>query len=189
MAANYNFHAYEDTVAVGGGCEEQLGACCVEMECVATIEEPECAAMGGEWYAGEDCFGDPPFQCPGDVENDNCWDAIPTLDVVDLPFDTSPATFDGEGQCMTSPNIWYCFGSPFGGTVYVSTCGSAYDTMLAVYDGCACDPLPPMIECNDDSCGLQSEIIFQAMPEHIYLIEVGGYANESGPGVLTVMHQ
>ena len=189
VAANYNFHGYEDTAAVGGGCAPPLGACCVEMECVATIEEPECDAMGGEWYAGEDCFGDPPFQCPGDVENDNCWDAIPTLDVVDLPFDTTQATFDGEGQCMTGPNIWYCFGSPFGGTVYVSTCGSAYDTMLAVYDGCACDPLPPMIECNDDSCGLQSEIIFQAMPEHIYLIEVGGYASHSGPGVLTVMHQ
>jgi hypothetical protein len=190
VAANYNFHAYEDTVAVGGGCQEQLGACCVEGQCVDTVPLVMCAEMGGEWYAGEDCFGDPPFQCPGGgVENDNCQDAIAIVEMAELPFDTRGATFDGGGQCMTSPNIWYCYVTFMPGPVYVGTCGSEYDTMLAVYDGCSCDPLPPMIECNDDSCGLQSEIMFEATIGGTYLIEVGGYANQSGPGVLTIMHQ
>ena len=106
-----------------------------------------------------------------------------------FPFDTTEATFDGEGQCMYSPNIWYCFTATVDGMVYVATCGSGYDTMLAVYDGCSCDPLPPLMECNDDSCGLQSEIMFPAIAGQEYLIEVGGYSTQSGPGVLTVMYQ
>jgi hypothetical protein len=141
VAANYNFHGYEETVSVGGGCVEL---------------------------------------------NDDCEDAAPIGEVQDLPFDTTEATFDGEGQCMFSPNIWYRFTAPVDGTVYVATCGSQYDTKLAVYDGGSCDPPPPMIGCNDDSCGLQSEIRFPAIAGQEYLIEVGGYSNLTGPGVLTV---
>lgn len=189
VAANYNFNGSSDTVAVGGGCGELLGACCVGTECVDTVTFDTCEAMFGEWYPGEDCFGDPPFQCPGDVENDDCSNAMPIMDVIELPFDTTEATFDGEGQCMTSPNIWYCFTAMTDGMVYVATCGSGYDTMLAVYDGCSCDPVGPMFECNDDSCGLQSEIMFPATAGSVYLIEVGGYGNHTGPGVLTVMYQ
>ncbi|MBU0616380.1 MAG: hypothetical protein KKI02_01550, partial [Planctomycetes bacterium] len=189
VAANYNFHGYEDTVAVGGGCESILGACCVDGACVGTVTFGECGAMSGEWYLGEDCFGEPPFECLAGLENDDCHNAMPIMEVLDLPFDTTEATFDGEGQCMYSPNIWYCFTAMVDGMVYVATCGSGYDTMLAVYDGCSCDPLPPIMECNDDSCGLQSEIMFPAIAGQEYLIEVGGYGSQSGPGVLTVMHQ
>ena len=44
------------------------GACCVwtgdMYECLNTSTQPECDALGGEFYLGEDCFGDPPFECP-----------------------------------------------------------------------------------------------------------------------------
>jgi hypothetical protein len=48
------------------------GACCVVderggYECVATNAERQCLAMGGQWYHGEDCFGDPPFECPDTI--------------------------------------------------------------------------------------------------------------------------
>jgi len=174
-------------LAVYGQHCEPLGACCVELECVVTVEESECAALGGQWYEGEDCFGDPPFECPAGLPNDDCEGAVPIMEVIELPFDTTEATFDGEGQCMHSPNIWYRFTAPVDGPVYVATCGSQYDTMLAVYDGGSCDPLPPMIGCNDDSCGLQSEIWFSAIAGQEYLIEVGGYSTVTGPGVLTVL--
>jgi len=189
VAANYNFDGYEDTVAVGGGCEQQLGACCVEGQCVDTVPLEQCEAMAGEWYAGEDCFGNPPFQCPGGLENDDCSNATPIMEVFELPFDTTGATFDGAGQCMTSPNIWYCFTAMVDGMVYIATCGSGYDTMLAVYDGCSCDPPAPLMDCNDDSCGLQSELLIPAIAGQEYLIEVGGYSSQTGPGVLTVMCQ
>jgi hypothetical protein len=173
----------------GQTCAPPLGACCVEGQCIDTLPFEDCAALLGEWFPDEDCFGDPPFACSGGLENDDCFDALPIMEVLELPFDTSAATFDGAGQCMSSPNIWYCFTPAVDGMVYVATCGSGYDTMLAVYDGCWCDPLPPLLECNDDSCGLQSEIVFPAIAGQEYLIEVGGYSTQSGPGVLTVMYQ
>lgn len=61
-----------DTVAnVGDGCP---GACCVEGDCVATNTLSECNVLGGEWYLGEDCFGDPPFECPVPITGACCYD-------------------------------------------------------------------------------------------------------------------
>jgi hypothetical protein len=37
------------------------GACCVDLDCVATNTMCECDALGGNWYRGETC---PNFQCP-----------------------------------------------------------------------------------------------------------------------------
>ncbi len=50
---------------IGGGCVEPIGACCdQDLVCVATNTEEECDALGYAWYIDEDCFGDPPFECP-----------------------------------------------------------------------------------------------------------------------------
>jgi hypothetical protein len=46
----------------------QTGACCVDGECVGTMEEWDCRLMGGSWYGGETC---PEFECP----NLPCWDS------------------------------------------------------------------------------------------------------------------
>jgi hypothetical protein len=63
-----------------------------------------------------------------------------------------------------------------------------YDTMLAAYDGCECYPASDkLIECNDDfALGTDSQITFAAIAGNQYLIEVGGYASETGHGLLTV---
>jgi hypothetical protein len=127
--------------------------------------------------------------------NDDCENAQPVGDVADLPFDTMFATFDGGGTCMTSPNIWYCYTATCTGNVTVSLCGSSYDTKLAVYNGCNCQPLGALIGCNDDfgfcpiGGGLQSQITFAAFAGHDYLIEVGGYSNQAGPGLLSIWCQ
>jgi hypothetical protein len=120
--------------------------------------------------------------------NDDCEDAKAVGDVKNLPFDTTDATFDGLGLCMTSPNIWYCYTATCTGDVTVSLAGSSYDTMLAVYDGCECYPkLDDLIECNDDAeGGYHSVITFAAIAGKQYLIEVGGYASETGEGLLTI---
>ncbi len=124
--------------------------------------------------------------------NDDCEDAKALEgDVVALPFNTSEATFDGPGWCVYGPNIWYCYTAPCSGVTLVNLCGSSYDTMLAVYDGCQCDPYLDMLECNDDGyCegewSLQSEILFEAVAGHQYLIEVGGYDDFGGMGYLTI---
>jgi hypothetical protein len=129
--------------------------------------------------------GAPPPPPPG--SNDNCQNAQQIGNVTGLAFDTTGATFDGPGHCITSPNLWYIYTAPCTGEAIVSLCGSSYDTKLAVYNGAACNPsLSRLMECNDDSCGFQSEITFEATAGQQYLIEVGGFGDNTGEGVLSV---
>jgi hypothetical protein len=118
--------------------------------------------------------------------NDSCQNATAVGDVTDLAFSTTLASFDGDGTCMSSPNIWYCYTATCTGDATVSLCGSSYDTKLAVYEGCECDPLGTEIDCNDDCCGVQSQITFAAVSGNEYLIEVGGYSSNTGDGILTI---
>jgi hypothetical protein len=119
--------------------------------------------------------------------NDDCQNAMSVGDVKALAFDTTDATFDGTGLCMISPNIWYCYTAPCTGRATISLCGSSFDTMLAVYDGCDCNPgQGDMIACNDDACDTQSEVTIDVVAGKQYLIEVGGYGSETGQGVLAI---
>jgi len=122
----------------------------------------------------------------GGPENDLCVDAIKIGEVVDLAFNTTGAGFDGGGTCLSSPNIWYCYQATCTGMATISLCGSSYDTKMAVYDGCACDPLGTELGCNDDACGLQSEVVIQVTAGQEYLIEVGGYGSNVGSGILNI---
>ena len=116
-----------------------------------------------------------PLPPPG--SNDDCKNAKLIGDVTDLSFNTNKATFDGPGHCMTSPNVWYLYVASCTGEATVSLCGSSYDTKLAVYDGG---------ECNDDYCGWQSQVTFEVIAGNQYLIEVGGFGNNSGEGLISV---
>ncbi|MFC1765457.1 LamG domain-containing protein, partial [Planctomycetota bacterium] len=123
----------------------------------------------------------------GGGSNDECAHATPIGEVINQPFDTREATYDGQGRCMRSPNIWYCYTASCTGIATVSLCSSQYDTMLAVYKGCICDQdVSRLLGCNDDFCGLQSELSIQVVAGDSYLIEIGGYGNRTGEGVLTI---
>ena len=130
--------------------------------------------------------GSGPFPPPSG-SNDNCQNAKPIGNVSGMTFDTSDATFDGPGHCLTSPNIWYIYTATCTGEATVSLCGSGYDTKLAVYNGGGCNPsYSRLIGCNDDSCGWQSEITFDATAGQQYLIEVGGFGDNTGEGLISV---
>ena len=120
------------------------------------------------------------------IENDDCADATEINEVADLAFSTVDATFDGPGGCQTTANVWYCYTATQSGKAVISLCGSSYDTKLAVYEGCSCPP-GTLVECNDDACGVQSEIeIPGVVAGNIYMIEVGGYSTNTGTGVLNI---
>jgi hypothetical protein len=124
---------------------------------------------------------------PPASSSDDCHNAWSIGEVDALPFQTTDATFDGQGHCMISPNIWYCYTAACTGQATISLCGSGFDTMLAVYKGCQCDPAQgDMIACNDDACNLQSEVTIDVVAGQKYLIEVGGYGSDTGQGVLSV---
>jgi len=119
--------------------------------------------------------------------NDSCSNAKWIGNITDLAFDTTLATFDGPGHCMTSPNIWYIYKAQQTCDLTVSLCGSQFDTMLAVYDGGTCYPVETdLIGCNDDSCDRQSSLTFAVTFGHEYLIEVGGYGSDVGDGVISI---
>ncbi len=129
----------------------------------------------------------PPPPPPSTPPNNNCASAQPVGDVTNLAFDTRNATFDGPGHCMNGPNLWYRYTATCTGQAVVSLCGSGFDTVLAVYKGWECYPrASDMIGCNDDACGRQSELTFDVVAGNHYLIEVGGFGDLKGQGVLSI---
>ncbi|HBC46296.1 MAG TPA: hypothetical protein DEO84_10225 [candidate division Zixibacteria bacterium] len=127
------------------------------------------------------------YNCPPPATNDNCADAIPIGNVTDLRFTTSYATFDGQGTCMTSPNIWYVYTAECTGNASASLLRSMYDTQIAVYDGGSCDPISNLLACNDNFEGSpQSDAIFPVVEGQQYLIEIGGSGTSVGNGWLTL---
>jgi hypothetical protein len=123
--------------------------------------------------------------CPPPPANDACDGAEEIGDVVGMPFSTTDATLDGAGY-SGGPNIWYCYTATCDGQVTVSLCGSSYDTKVAAFEGCTCDPLGALVASNDDACGLSSEIKFMATVGQQFLIEVGSYSSTGGDGLLSI---
>ncbi len=119
---------------------------------------------------------------------DNCASAKAVGEVTNMEFNTTNATFDGPGHYINSKNIWYCYTASCTGTATVSLAGSSFDTKLAVYDQCECNPpANRLIKTNDDFYGQQSAVCFPVTQGHQYLIEVGGFnISLFGPGLITI---
>ncbi len=124
--------------------------------------------------------------------NDNCSDAEPVTELCWYEYDNRNATIDGavEGLCASQigHDIWYIWSGECIGSVVFETCGgSSRDTQIAVYNNGA-NPVPvcptgSAIACNDDSCGLQSRILFSAIAGNYYVLRVGNFgASAGGPG-------
>jgi hypothetical protein len=63
--------------------------------------------------------------------------------------------------------------------VEVATCGSSFDTVLAVYRGSAVDSLG-RVAANDDRCGVQSDVRFLVTAGTTYRIAVEGLGGSQG---------
>jgi hypothetical protein len=129
------------------------------------------------------CDDDPVYTPP----NDDWFDADSIGNVTNLEFDTTHATFDGPGDAMTGPNIWFCYTADRTSSVTISLCGSDFDTKLAVYEDCSVFPgYETSVDYNDDYCGRQSQVTFSAVKDRDYLIEVGGFSDRTGEGVISI---
>ena len=118
--------------------------------------------------------------CPPD--NDICATAT-TIECGEIMTgNTSQATSNGAptGFCGTgsgAPGVWYTFE----GTdeiITASLCGSSYDTKIQIYEG-DCSALNCVIG-NDDSCGLNSEVVFIADVGTTYYVYVYGFGSSTG---------
>jgi serralysin len=130
---------------------------------------------------------------PNGPPNNACLNAA-TIGYGSRTFDTCSALttgFDellcgGAGAGQVNADVWYRFTAPVAGRTVVSTCGSSFDTRVALY-GTACPGSAGLaLACNDDSCGVQARLAFQALAGASYLIRVGGSGSARGAGVLAV---
>ncbi|MFO0856466.1 MAG: M12 family metallo-peptidase [Phycisphaerales bacterium] len=125
--------------------------------------------------------------------NNNCENAFVVTDYVTTGTTLNATTDGGATGCTTlsggagggENDVWYRFTAPATGNVTVSTCGSAFDTMLSIHSACPGTP-ENQIACNDDSCGTQSSVTFAASYGGTYLIRVAGYAGATGAFTLNV---
>jgi hypothetical protein len=76
-------------------------------------------------------------------------------------------------------SVWYRWTAPRSGAVRAETCGSTFDTVLAVYRGGALDALG-RVATNDDACDTQSAVGFLAVAGTTYWIVVDGFEHAQG---------
>jgi hypothetical protein len=130
------------------------------------------------------------FASAGTNGTDDC--ATPTAIAGSGSFtaDTSASTTGVEGQAeglcysfgssAVDNDIWYSWTANATGTATVSLCGNTFDSKLAAYPGAGCPTTGSAIACNDDSCGLQSEISFAVTSGTAYTLQVGTFPGSSG---------
>lgn len=144
--------------------------------------------------------------CVGAPVNDLCQNALPIFDG-ETPFCTVGAgtevpPFSLSSGCIEYgynsifADVWYSFVAPSTGIATVSTCGTPWDTRLAVYQNFLLGPITEcpssdinftgVAACNDDygPCGTASQVTFSTLGGLEYKIRVGGYIGWAGEGVL-----
>jgi hypothetical protein len=90
-----------------------------------------------------------------------------------------------SGRAIAS--VWYRWTAPQSGVVSVRTCGSTFDTMLAVFRGPAFGALG-RVAANDDRCGDQSALRYFAIAGTTYHIAIGGFKAAQGSIELKLRH-
>ncbi|MGQ0740307.1 MAG: T9SS type A sorting domain-containing protein [Bacteroidota bacterium] len=118
--------------------------------------------------------------------NDNCSGAININCGQSLTGTTVGGAIDAVPFCgfaVSSPGVWYTFiGS--GGIESVNTCTAAsFDTRIDVFSG-TCGALVS-VGCNDDDCGLRSQVTFGTTAGTRYYVLVHGFGAATGTFTLT----
>lgn len=117
-------------------------------------------------------------------------DACPGTAINTLPYSGSGSTCSAAANytnCVTasSPDVMYSLYLTSCQTVTISLCGSNFDTQLGVYAGGSC-PGTTLVACNDDYCGLQSQVTFMADAYTYYYVMIGGFFGHTGNYVINV---
>ena len=116
--------------------------------------------------------------------NDNLADAI---DLGPLPVattgDTTGATTESGEQEACAPigaTVWFLFTPAVSERVRITTAGSAFDTVVTVYEHAATGPME-QVGCDDDGGpGLTSRLSVPVVAGTTYAIQLGGFDGESG---------
>jgi len=122
--------------------------------------------------------------------NDDCGAAIAISGAGPFAFDTTGATTSvQQGGCGTNAtnDIWFSWIAPSSGSVVMSLCAgpAAFDSVIKVYVGAGC-PVGAALGCNDEFCSHLSQLTFNATLGTTYMLQVGGWTGDFGPGSFTM---
>jgi subtilisin family serine protease len=117
--------------------------------------------------------------------NDNFASAIPVLPQTAMLSGTNVSATKEQGEPnhagrFGGGSVWWSFIAPADGTLTLSTQGSSFDTLLAVYLGSSVASLTPVASNDDQVSGLWSQVAFFAVAGSAYSIAVDGYGGVSG---------
>jgi hypothetical protein len=82
----------------------------------------------------------------------------------------------------SSRSVWYQWQSPGTGSATITTLGSPFDTVLAVYSGSSLGTLVPLGKDDDGGADHTSVVTFNATAGTTYRIAVDGYNNDGSGG-------
>jgi hypothetical protein len=106
-----------------------------------------------------------------------------------LPYSDTGATcgfVQNYSDCVYNagaPDVVYAYTPVANGAINVSLCGSGYDTALWIWAG----SIGNTVGCNDDFCGLQSEIDQINITAGVtYYVVISGYSTACGSYILNV---
>jgi hypothetical protein len=103
-------------------------------------------------------------------------------------FATKQAGEPGHAADPGGASIWFKWTAPKDAEVSIDTCGSGFDTLLAVYEGSELGALTPVAASDDSTgkCAPQSRLAFGAVANTTYRIAVDGKNGAQGPVHLTI---
>jgi subtilisin family serine protease len=81
---------------------------------------------------------------------------------------------------LASDSVWFNYTAPASGQINISTAGSNFDTLLAVYTGNLINSLNSIASNDDIKNGQSSAVSFAAVGGQTYRIAVDGFANFTG---------
>jgi hypothetical protein len=121
--------------------------------------------------------------------NDDCAMA----DVISGPgmfaVNTVGATASGPlpGCAGVQADVWFEWTATATGMATVSTCGGvAADSVIAAWSGTGCPTT--VLDCNDDTCGLQSTIAFPVTNGTSYMLQFFGFGLATYSGTFTIVN-
>jgi len=143
----------------------------------------------GGWSAGETGTGVLAIVESDSPANDECAGAEAISGDGSFAFDNSTCTTGAEnqneaicydfGSSAIDNDCWFAWTATVNGDVVVDTCGgTSMDSKLAISSG-SCGALT-VLACNDDTCGVQSEVGTAVTNGSTYYIQVGNFSGSAG---------
>jgi len=124
--------------------------------------------------------------------SDDCGTATPISGSGTFAVSTVGSTDSPQqaGSCPTAHHdVWFAWTATATQSMSLTSCGgTSADTVLAVYPGSSCPSAGTELACNDDSCGQQSQVYFNAVSGSTYLFQIGAWgATATFSGTFSVM--